>query len=67
MLKKKCKNEITSYNYITDILTIYQATLIGGGGSILKYPPQKNLPKISLLKILGIFFENQRNYAFWRK
>ena len=23
-----------------------QATLIGGGGGILKYPPQKNLSKI---------------------
>ena len=34
---------------------LYQATLIGGGGGILTYPPQKNLPKIPPLKFWEIF------------
>ena len=39
---------------------IMQATLIGGGGSILKYPPpQRKILKIHPLKILGKIFEKQ--------
>ena len=34
---------------------------MGGGGNILKYPPQKNLPKMPPSKFWEIFLKNRKN------